>query len=446
VQRRFIYAGIAAAATLAGVAACSSSASGTLAITVGGESDALTKSPAPTKLIVDAIDADGGVTNLASATLPASNIDLGDQDQDTIANVRVNATDDTGKILLTGMTLPIEYGALSGTSTPVFIQRNGEFARMPSTLTDSRSAPVTTLVIGQYILLGGGTGITDGTSQLYDTGSFSPYDSPPTLPRVAASLANDGTDVLVIDANGGTWIELSDSTTADATAPSGGTFAEIAGGATVTDGNGVSYVVGCTRTTGAATPRVLRIDTDETLTFLALSEPRLGAAATWVAGKGLVVIGGSSSGAGVEILPPGATATSTALAYASDATVGSSAAPTDSSHVLVAGGADSKGNPAAVRLFDLGCAGTCVPTSWTNGPAVALSPSQLFSLSFDGNSNDALLFGDDSAGNSHVFRLGLNTSTELAFKVPRKGARAIALDIPAIAVVGGANVIEQFTP
>ena len=215
-RRRFIYAGIAAIATVLAVAACSSSASGTLAITVGGESDALTKSPAPTKLTVDAIDADGGVTNLATATLPTSNLDLGDRNQDTIANIRVNATDDTGKILLTGMTLPIQYGALSGTSTPVFIQRNGEFARMPSTLGDSRSAPVISLVIGQYILFGGGTGITDGSSQLYDTGSLSPYTSPPTLPRVPASIANNGTDVLVIDANGGTWLELSDSTTADA--------------------------------------------------------------------------------------------------------------------------------------------------------------------------------------------------------------------------------------
>ncbi len=445
-RRRFIYAGIAATATIAAVAACGSSASGTLAITVGGESDALTRSPAPTKLIVDAIDADGGVTNLASATLPTSNIDLGDQDQDTIANVRVNATDDTGKILLTGMTLPIQYGALSGTSTPVFIQRNGEFARLPSTLGDSRSAPIVSLVIGQYILLGGGTNITDGTSQLYDTGSLSPYDSPPTLPRVPASIANDGTDILVIDANGGTWLELSDSTTADATAPSGGTYAEVAGGATVTDGNGVSYVVGCTRTTGAATPRVLRIDTDETLAFLALSEPRLGAAATWVAGKGLVIVGGSSSGAGVEILPPGATATSTALAYPSDATTGSSATALDASHVLVAGGVDSKGTAVAVREFDLGCAGTCVAVPWTNGPTVALPTSQLFWLGFDGNVNDALLFGDDSTGASHVFRLGPTTSTELAFKIPRSGARAVALDIPAIAVVGGSNVVEEFTP
>jgi hypothetical protein len=446
VQRRFIYAGIAIVATAIAAAACGSTPTGTLSITIGGESDALTKTPAPTKLAVDAIDADGGVTNLATATLPTSNIDLGEQDQDSIVNIRVNATDDTGKVLLTGMTLPIELGALSGTSAPVFIERNGELARMPSTLGDSRSAPVVSLVIGQYILYGGGTGISDGSSQIYDTGALSPFSSPPTLPRVPASIANNGTDVLVIDANGATWLELSDTTTADAPAPSGGTYAEVAGGATFIDGTGVSYVVGATRLTGAATPRVLRIDTDGTLTFLALSEPRLGASAAWVPGKGLVVIGGSTAGAGIEILPPGATASSTALAYPADATIGSSAAALDSSHVLVAGGVDSKGNSVAVRYFDLGCAGTCVAVPWTNPPTIALSPSQLFSLGFDGNTQDALLFGDDPQGNSHVFRLAPTTSTEIAYKVARKGARAVAMAIPAIAVVGGANVVEQFTP
>ena len=65
---------------------------------------------------------------------------------------------------------------------------------------------------------------------------------------------------------------------------------------------------------------------------------------------------------------------------------------------------------------------------------------------FDGNANDALLFGDDSTGASHVFRLGPTASSELQYKVPRRGARAVKLDVPAIAVVGGANVVESFTP
>lgn len=447
----FVYAGfVVSAAALASLgalaAACGSTQTGTLTLTTGGESDALTKTPAPTQLAIDAIDADGGVSSIATAKLPTQNIDLGDRDSNSIVSIRVNATDDSGKILLTGMTLPIEYGALAGTSVPVFIQRNGELARMPGNFSEARQAPVTSLVIGRYILFGAGTNITDGTSQIYDTASLSTFTGPPTLPRVPASIAAVGTDILVMDANGGTWLELSDTTTGDATAPSGGTFAEVAGGQTFDDGNGVSYVVGATRQSGAATPRVLRIDTDGTLTFLALTEPRLGAAAAWVAGRGLVVVGGSSSGAGVEVLPPGATAASSALAYAADATVGLSATAMDSSHVLVAGGADSTGKPQPPRLFDLGCSGTCAAVAWTGGPAIVLSPSQIFSLGFDGNAQDALLFGDDPTGASHVFRLAPTASTEIAYKVPRSGARAVKLAIPAIAVVGGANVVETFTP
>ncbi len=428
------------------VAACGSTPSGTITLTTGGESDALTRAPAPTTLEVDAIDPDGGVTALATTKLPATSLDLGEQSQESIVDLRVQAKDDSGKVLLTGTSLPIELGALAGTSVPVFIQRTGEFARMPSTLADARESPVPTLVIGRYILWSSGGSGGDSSSQIYDTASLSPFSSPPSLPRVPASITEVGTDLLVIDANGASWLELSDSTTADATAPSGGSFAEVAGGITVSDGTGVSYVVGGTRKSGDASARVLRVDTDGTLTFLALSEPRLGAGATWVSGRGLVVVGGSSAGAGAEILPPGATAASTPLAYPADETIGISVAPLDGSRVLVAGGVDSSGNPAAIRVLDLGCSGACAPTTWSNGPTIALSPSQLFSLGFGGNPNDALLFGDDPSGASHVFRLGPASSTEIPYKVPRRGARAVALTVPAIAVVGGANVVESFTP
>ena len=415
-------------------------------MTTGGETDALTRAPAPTSLEVDAIDQDGGVTTLATTKLPATNIDLGERSQDSIVDLRVQAKDDSGKVLLTGTSLPIELGALAGTSVPIFIERTGEFARMPGTIGDARESPVPALVIGRYLLWSGGGAGGDKTSQIYDTASLSPFSSPPSLPRVPASIAEVGTDLLVIDSNGATWLELSDSTTGDATVPSGGTFAEVAGGITVSDGTGVSYVVGGTRRTGDASARVLRVDTDGTLTFLALSEPRLGAGAAWVSGRGLVVVGGSNTGAGAEILPPGATAASTPLAYPADETTGISVAPLDGSHVLAAGGVDSAGNPAAVRVLDLGCSGTCAPTTWTNAPAIALAPSQLFSLGFAGSPQDALLFGDDPSGASHVFRLGPTSSTEIPYKVPRRGARAVGLAIPAIAVVGGANVVESFAP
>ncbi|HEX7666914.1 MAG TPA: hypothetical protein VF407_20435 [Polyangiaceae bacterium] len=430
---------------LGALVACGSTPSGSLSITTGGETDTLTRAPAPTTLVVDAIDGDGGVTTLATTKLPATSIDLGERNQDDIVDIRVQGKDDSGNVLVTGTTLPIELGALSGTSVPVFVQRTGEFARMPATLSDSREGPITQLIIGRYIVWSGGAG-AQSSSQIYDTATVSPFTAPPSLPRVPASLAAAGTDMLVIDANGATWLELSDSTTGDATAPSGGTFAEVAGGATFDDGEGVSYVVGATRLTGEPTPRVLRIDTDGTLTFLTLTEARLGASAAWVAGRGLVVAGGSTNGAGVEVMPPGATASPTALAYAADATIGASAAAIDGSHVLIAGGVNSAGNAAAVRVFDLGCSGTCTPVAWTGAPTTALVTSQLFSLGFDGNANDALLFGDDSTGASHVFRLGPTASSELQYKVPRRGARAVKLDVPAIAVVGGANVVESFTP
>ncbi|MGH7327667.1 MAG: hypothetical protein ACREJX_04895, partial [Polyangiaceae bacterium] len=178
----FVCGGLCAFAALV-VAACGSTPTGTITLTTGGEADALSRAPAPTTLEVDSIDQDGGVTKLSTTKLPATNIDLGDQSQESIVDLRVQAKDDSGKVLLTGTSLPIELGALAGTSVPIFIQRTGEIARMPSTLGDARESPVPALVIGRYILWSaGGTG-GDSSSQIYDTASLSPFDAPPSLPR-----------------------------------------------------------------------------------------------------------------------------------------------------------------------------------------------------------------------------------------------------------------------
>jgi hypothetical protein len=46
--------------------------SGTLKLVLGGESDALTRSPAPTRLTLDAYDSSCNKTTLASVSLPAA--------------------------------------------------------------------------------------------------------------------------------------------------------------------------------------------------------------------------------------------------------------------------------------------------------------------------------------------------------------------------------------
>ena len=213
-----------------------------------------------------------------------------------------------------------------------------------------RDAPLSALVIGRYLLVAGGSDTAKAThSQLYDFGSLSPFESPPILPRAPRSMAALGTKVLLVDDAGASWFQLADSTFSDATAPSGGSFAEVAGGRTIIGSDKTLWIVGGTRTKGDATLRVLRVGTDASLSFVALTAARLGASAAWVEGRGVVVAGGSTTAAGLEILGAGASA-ATALPFPPDPTSGQAACALDGSHLLLTGGSDPSGTTPPSRV------------------------------------------------------------------------------------------------
>lgn len=144
---------------------------------------------------------------------------------------------------------------------------------------------------------------------------------------------------------------------------------------------------------------------DGNVAWLTLSEPRLGAAATWVSGRGLVITGGSASGSGVEVINPTAGATTAAasgapLAYPADPSSGSGATPLPGGqYVLLAGGLLPNGQDAGVRLIDLACGTACTPTWWTSLP-IALATAQAFALS----ATSALVVGNEpGTGLTHAF-------------------------------------------
>src|SRR5258708_26767645 len=85
---------------------CNASPSGTIQLVTGGEADALTRSPAVTRLEVQAVDASGHATTLATASLPASSIDLGGQSESTVAALRVTGSDAMRQRVVSGASLP----------------------------------------------------------------------------------------------------------------------------------------------------------------------------------------------------------------------------------------------------------------------------------------------------------------------------------------------------
>jgi len=439
VPRRLFFAPIFAAAI-----GCSSSESGTLQIVTGGESDTFSRTPAPVKLEVDAVDSSGQKQTLATASLPATTVDLGSVDQSSEGIIQVTGKDADGNSLVYGQSVPIQFGSLDGVTLPIFVQRTGEFARMPGPFSaDTRAAPTLALVSGRYLFIGGGGDSSlSTTAQLYDFASYKPLAPPLSLPRVPESVVFVGTVAWLIDKSGATSFDVSQGTQADVTAPSGGSFGDVAGGATVVGSDGSQYLVGATRPTGTPTNAVLVIDPTGTPSWATLTGSRLGAAATWVDGRGLVVAGGSDQAGGVEILSSGTTA-GVALAYPPDASTGSGAATLDGEHVLLAGGTTPMGQDAGVRSIDLTCNMQCAPAAWAMLPApLPLGQAQVFTS----DPATALLVGDDPSGMTRAYRLTATTVTEVATKVAHSGARGIVSPLGSVVIFGGASEIESFVP
>lgn len=431
-------------------AACSSTDNGSIQLVTGEETDTFSRAPAPTKLRVDAVDSSGHVTTLSTTPLPAATVDLGTQSESTVATLDVTGLDASGSRIVFGASLPLFFGGLAGMTLPVFVQRVGELARMPGPLSDARQAPLLAQVQGQYVFVGGGLeASTASTTQLYDFGQLAPLPSPPTLPLAPQSVAFVGTVAWLIGATGAAdYFDFSSNGQADLPAPAGGSFADVAGGLTVIGDNGVQFIVGATRSSGAPTAAVLEIDPNKTSdpnypfggpTWLTLAAPRLGAAAAWVPGRGLVVVGGSSSAPGAELVSPGSTRGS-ALPYPPDPSVLGGATTLSNEIVLVAGGYTAAGD-AGARTIDLTCTAQCAPVVWESGFPAPIVAAQAFTI----DPANAFVVGSEiGTGSTHAFRLTSTTATEVPTKVPHSNARALWSPVGSVVLFGGSDLIESF--
>jgi hypothetical protein len=438
-------------------AACHSVDNGTIQIITDEDAGTFSRTPALTELQVTAVASADASSVLATAQLPTSTIDLGQlSESDPVVSLNITGFDSSKTARVFGATLPLQYAALAGQTIPIFVQRKGELALLPGPLSDSRQAPVLSVIQGEFLLVAGGSEPSlASTTQLFDFGGFSAYAAPPKLPAVPESMALSGTVTWLIGATGATYFDFGSSAYLAVSAPAGGSFADVAGGATVIDSNGAQYVVGGTRTTGAPSAMVLKIDPSNASdasypygkpSWIKLSTPRLGAAAAWVVTRGLVVAGGNTSdgGPGVEIVSTDF-ASSSALPFPADESFGAAAAALDARHVLLAGGISPSFQDPGVRAIDLDCApsvlATCV-TSWGSLPFV-LASAQTFAWA----ATDGLVVGNEFAsGDTHVFRLSPKSATEVPTRVPHKNARAVWSPVGSIVLFGGANALESFVP
>ena len=417
-----------------------------MALTTGGESDTFTRTPVPTSLLVEAVQRDGTRTTLADAGLPsATDIDLGSPSSTTVASIQVTARDSTGTTVVSGASPFLELLALQGVTLPVFVQRNGELARMPGTLPDSRSAPLVT-ASGRGIYGAGGllAGFADGGAPPvfgYDLAFLDQFSTECSATRTPRSMVLENAALLLIDDAGATVVDLSTCTNADlgALADAGvPTWTSVSGGAAVYGEDGSGYIVGPSKPDFASNT-IVKVDTSGAVTTASVIAQRKGAATAWATGKGLFVYGGSGSGDGVEILSSGGTSAS-APKYPPDPTAGLLAVQLDANTMLLLGS-------STLETVDLGCPANCAVQPWGQGwppPSVTVTPTALFKVA----TGVFVAVGDDAQGATHVFRLeSTQPATPVPLKIPRTGARAVQTPTGAVVILGGGSTtLEAYVP
>lgn len=434
-----------------------------VAISLGHETGAMQVEPVVAKVTVEAKNADGKVIGSGSAK-PGGAVDLGDFSAEDFVAFEVRGADAAGNAVLRGRSLGFLAGALDGEVLPLFAQRLGGFARPPGGIPLGHVGGVATIIAERWLISTGGARALAADGSEGDVASADFYDlfawdgaAADELPRAAASIVGRSTSVLLIDGGGATWFDFDSGESAEADAPGGIDFASVAGGRTIEAPDGVSFVVGATRPAGdaTATTTVLRVAEDGTLTAAALATPRLGAAATWVEGVGLVVAGGSAEGAGIEVLGSD-DELAHALPFPASTVTGAALVSIGESTALRVGGIDVTADPEAVApaptsVVSLTCAVDCALDIF---PDDATLPSIRGTVAYS-TARGVLAVGADVDGATRPFLVPLDrtAAVEAPLREPRSGAAVTPAPNGTLAVIGGilpdgkgATHVEMFFP
>ncbi len=414
-----------------------------LALTTGQETDVMARDPAVTRVDVSARAAEGDVEVQASAA-PGGTFDLGELPADRLYTFEATGVDASGAAVVRGRSLSIALSALSAGSTtiPLFVQRAATWARPDGGLARAHVDAPAAAFAEQFLFTSGGTsargagGPEDAaTSDFYDLLSLGGAVSDP-MPRAARSVVARGAALLVVGDDGASWVDFDAGTVDAAALPEGlGSFADVAGGRVVEAADGVSVLVGATRAEGP-TAAVLLVAADGALTATSLTAARAGAAATYVAGVGVVVAGGSATAPGLELYADGSNAFA-ARDFPPDAVTGAAAAPALAGAVVALVGGSDGADPAPTRTLDLACASGCTATAAEPALAAVARDATAYALP-DGRllvaGREA---GENGATRTFAFALGDAEAAELVLREPRRGATPVPAPNGTLGIVGG---------
>ena len=388
--------------------------------------------PPPSRVNITTTSEDGTTHDFKQYDGPVDGFSLGLGD---LARFHLRAADSQGNTLVSGDSIFIDPRGVAERVVPLVVGSAGKLGRVDQPA-ESFSAPIefSGSIASRYLF-----SVSGREGRLYDLGLWrasQAFDVPcpsETDCTIETVLVQQGWTAVFIGPSGASYLDFSTGATGFLEDLDGGGYADVSGGQVLSGPDDEIYVVGATRTS-APSDRVLRIAADNTLSVIRLASARQGAAAAYLAGRGLLVVGGSADAAGAEQLKPGADAFDT-LDLPSDATSGAGLFESSAGIIRVGGAlADA---PAEMQRIDLGCAAPC--PKQRAGPAVDSSaPVQLQTI----EGGEVLLLGTGSDGNGALYRIdadSLPVSLEPVSTTPRSPGLLSLLPTGQVALTGGSS-------
>jgi hypothetical protein len=210
-------------------------------------------------------------------------------------------------------------------------------------------------------------------------------------------------------------------------------WTDVTGGRVLPGGNSSAILFGPTRLDDA-TDKILALDGYGNPTVLSLKNKRAGAAIAFEEDIGMVMVGGSTEGAGVEQMR-GDDDAFVELPYPADPVIGAALVMEDGSHLLRVGGLTPDGSAAPTVRIDLECTENCAyePVSDLN---VDLRVAQSY---FDPITSHTLVVGEDADGVTQVYRYFDGQISAIEIPNEQKRVHALALELPnqQLGLIGG---------
>ncbi len=396
---------------------------------------------------VERIDSSGKSKELLKETDLPTTLDMGSS-----GTYRFRATgfDAEENPLARGETLEQDVSSMLGLDIPIFLSRTDRTTIAEGNFTTAPGEyPKVGLVGSSALWLWANPSsdhiTTDGYNYAYwqrilpqgNSVNYSEIQCPVTPCEWQTLVMSGGFVAIAISSEWAIWVDEYAEDSGTYKLPTGlDSFGDVAGGRSMAGADATAVLVGGARV-GTPTAYNLVFNSHGQSTVSMLTTPRAGAATLFEVNVGLVVVGGSAEGQGLERIPPGKDAF-VAGNYPADPVTGAALVREDEKHVLRVGGKNADGSPAETQRLDVTCdLELCTPEPLTD-QAVAVTNARSF---WDSESGDSIIVGEDEAGLATVYRYSALSKVFLPIEVPANQQRyhATAIELPnrKVALIGG---------